>query len=114
MWCYTFQQDWLQAYRYADLLSKESRWSKVNVQVDIVVIYQWSLQSKSLLILHNKCNVCLPEKLMNKDAVGPNYFNWVVKDGFLFHVLKQQNNKHKCFGPSKNGGAYPSWEKEEG
>ncbi|KAF4802923.1 tetratricopeptide repeat domain 39B [Turdus rufiventris] len=28
MWCYTFQQDWLQAYRYADLLSKESRWSK--------------------------------------------------------------------------------------
>ncbi|NXG15145.1 TT39B protein, partial [Grallaria varia] len=28
MWCYTFQQDWLQAYRYADLLSRESRWSK--------------------------------------------------------------------------------------
>ncbi|XP_025929308.1 tetratricopeptide repeat protein 39B isoform X2 [Apteryx rowi] len=28
MWCYTFQQNWLQAYRYADLLSKESRWSK--------------------------------------------------------------------------------------
>ncbi|XP_041272477.1 tetratricopeptide repeat protein 39B isoform X3 [Onychostruthus taczanowskii] len=28
MWSYTFQQDWLQAYRYADLLSKESRWSK--------------------------------------------------------------------------------------
>ncbi|CAI9557917.1 unnamed protein product [Staurois parvus] len=28
MWCYTFQQDWLQAHRYADLLSKESKWSK--------------------------------------------------------------------------------------
>ncbi|EOB01868.1 Tetratricopeptide repeat protein 39B, partial [Anas platyrhynchos] len=28
MWCYTFQQNWLQAYRYADLLSKENRWSK--------------------------------------------------------------------------------------
>uniref|UniRef100_A0A8C7E258 Tetratricopeptide repeat protein 39B n=1 Tax=Naja naja TaxID=35670 RepID=A0A8C7E258_NAJNA len=28
MWCYSFQQDWLQAYRYADLLCKESRWSK--------------------------------------------------------------------------------------
>ncbi|XP_019339393.1 tetratricopeptide repeat protein 39B isoform X1 [Alligator mississippiensis] len=28
MWCYTFQQNWLQAYRYADLLCKESRWSK--------------------------------------------------------------------------------------
>ncbi|XP_029461679.1 tetratricopeptide repeat protein 39B isoform X2 [Rhinatrema bivittatum] len=28
MWSYTFQQDWLQAYRYADLLCKESRWSK--------------------------------------------------------------------------------------
>ncbi|XP_068090934.1 tetratricopeptide repeat protein 39B isoform X2 [Hyperolius riggenbachi] len=28
MWCYSFQQDWLQAYRYADLLSKESKWSK--------------------------------------------------------------------------------------
>ncbi|MEE6459096.1 hypothetical protein FKM82_000538 [Ascaphus truei] len=29
MWCFTFQQDWLQAYRYADLLCKESKWSKV-------------------------------------------------------------------------------------
>ncbi|XP_069482154.1 tetratricopeptide repeat protein 39B isoform X2 [Ambystoma mexicanum] len=28
MWCNSFQQDWLQAYRYADLLCKESRWSK--------------------------------------------------------------------------------------
>uniref|UniRef100_A0A8C0J874 Tetratricopeptide repeat protein 39B n=1 Tax=Chelonoidis abingdonii TaxID=106734 RepID=A0A8C0J874_CHEAB len=28
MWCYSFQQNWLQAYRYADLLCKESRWSK--------------------------------------------------------------------------------------
>ncbi|XP_018411986.1 PREDICTED: tetratricopeptide repeat protein 39B isoform X2 [Nanorana parkeri] len=28
MWSYSFQQDWLQAYRYADLLSKESKWSK--------------------------------------------------------------------------------------
>ncbi|XP_075065949.1 tetratricopeptide repeat protein 39B isoform X2 [Mixophyes fleayi] len=28
MWCYSFQQDWLQAYRYADLLCKESKWSK--------------------------------------------------------------------------------------
>ncbi|NWR74392.1 TT39B protein, partial [Centropus unirufus] len=28
MWCHTFQQNWLQAYRYADQLSKESRWSK--------------------------------------------------------------------------------------
>ncbi|KAF1452653.1 Tetratricopeptide repeat protein 39B, partial [Spheniscus demersus] len=28
MWCYTYQQNWLQAYRYADLLSKENRWSK--------------------------------------------------------------------------------------
>ncbi|KAM4808881.1 tetratricopeptide repeat protein 39B isoform 2-T2 [Rhinophrynus dorsalis] len=28
MWCYSFQQDWLQAYRYAELLCKESKWSK--------------------------------------------------------------------------------------
>uniref|UniRef100_A0A6I8SST2 Tetratricopeptide repeat protein 39B n=1 Tax=Xenopus tropicalis TaxID=8364 RepID=A0A6I8SST2_XENTR len=28
MWCHSFQQDWLQAYRYADLLCKESKWSK--------------------------------------------------------------------------------------
>ncbi|XP_039219606.1 tetratricopeptide repeat protein 39B isoform X1 [Crotalus tigris] len=28
MWSYSFQQNWLQAYRYADLLCKESRWSK--------------------------------------------------------------------------------------
>uniref|UniRef100_A0A8K9US87 Tetratricopeptide repeat protein 39B n=1 Tax=Oncorhynchus mykiss TaxID=8022 RepID=A0A8K9US87_ONCMY len=28
MWSHSFTQDWLQAYRYADLLCKESRWSK--------------------------------------------------------------------------------------
>ncbi|XP_063770141.1 tetratricopeptide repeat protein 39B isoform X1 [Pseudophryne corroboree] len=28
MWSYSFQQDWLQAYHYADLLCKESKWSK--------------------------------------------------------------------------------------
>ncbi|MGH0137576.1 UNVERIFIED_CONTAM: hypothetical protein FKN15_008109 [Acipenser sinensis] len=28
MWCHTFQQNWLEAYRYADLLCKESKWSK--------------------------------------------------------------------------------------
>ncbi|KAF7647599.1 hypothetical protein LDENG_00169830 [Lucifuga dentata] len=28
MWTHTYQQDWLQAYRYAHLLCKESRWSK--------------------------------------------------------------------------------------
>lgn len=28
MWTHTYQQNWLQAYRYADLLCKESRWSK--------------------------------------------------------------------------------------
>ncbi|KAM9329017.1 tetratricopeptide repeat protein 39B-like [Gastrophryne carolinensis] len=29
MCCCFFQQDWLQAYRYVDILSKESKWSKV-------------------------------------------------------------------------------------
>ncbi|XP_057175691.1 tetratricopeptide repeat protein 39B [Triplophysa rosa] len=28
MWCHTFQQQWTEAYRYADLLCRESRWSK--------------------------------------------------------------------------------------
>ncbi|MBN3305798.1 TT39A protein, partial [Amia calva] len=28
MWCYTFKRAWKMAYFYADLLSKESRWSK--------------------------------------------------------------------------------------
>ncbi|KAI2649369.1 Tetratricopeptide repeat protein 39B [Labeo rohita] len=28
MWCHSFQQQWRDAYRYADLLCKESRWSK--------------------------------------------------------------------------------------
>ncbi|KAG9347071.1 hypothetical protein JZ751_005998 [Albula glossodonta] len=28
MWSHSFQQQWLEAYRYADLLCKESRWSK--------------------------------------------------------------------------------------
>uniref|UniRef100_A0A8C9VAP3 Tetratricopeptide repeat protein 39B n=1 Tax=Scleropages formosus TaxID=113540 RepID=A0A8C9VAP3_SCLFO len=28
MWVHSFQQEWLEAYRYADLLCRESRWSK--------------------------------------------------------------------------------------
>lgn len=28
MWCHSFQQQWTDAYRYADLLCRESRWSK--------------------------------------------------------------------------------------
>ncbi|KAG9338762.1 hypothetical protein JZ751_025198 [Albula glossodonta] len=28
MWCFTFKRDWKMAYFYADLLSKENRWSK--------------------------------------------------------------------------------------
>ncbi|KAL1023789.1 hypothetical protein UPYG_G00046190 [Umbra pygmaea] len=28
MWTYTFQQDWMEAYKYADLLCKESKWSQ--------------------------------------------------------------------------------------
>ncbi|XP_066460379.1 tetratricopeptide repeat protein 39B [Eleutherodactylus coqui] len=28
MWSHSFQQDWLKAYHYADLLCKESKWSK--------------------------------------------------------------------------------------
>ena len=31
MWTHSYQQQWQQAYRYADLLCKESRWSKVNI-----------------------------------------------------------------------------------
>lgn len=29
MWAYTFELKWLEAYRYADLLCKESKWSQV-------------------------------------------------------------------------------------
>ncbi|XP_034543814.1 tetratricopeptide repeat protein 39B-like [Notolabrus celidotus] len=28
MWAYSFEQNWLEAYRYADLLCKESKWSQ--------------------------------------------------------------------------------------
>jgi len=28
IWCYSFQQNWPEAYRYADLLCKESKWSQ--------------------------------------------------------------------------------------
>ncbi|KAF3687762.1 Tetratricopeptide repeat protein 39B [Channa argus] len=30
MWAYTFEQNWREAYRYADLLCKESKWSQVD------------------------------------------------------------------------------------
>lgn len=32
MWTHSYQQEWQQAYRYADLLCKESRWSKVRTR----------------------------------------------------------------------------------
>ncbi|KAG7260441.1 hypothetical protein CRUP_029440 [Coryphaenoides rupestris] len=28
MWCHSYRQQWLEAYKYADLLCRESRWSK--------------------------------------------------------------------------------------
>lgn len=31
MWCFAYKGMWKMAYFYADLLSKENRWSKVNV-----------------------------------------------------------------------------------
>lgn len=30
MWCFTYKRAWRMAYFYADLLSQESRWSKVS------------------------------------------------------------------------------------
>lgn len=30
MWTHSYQQDWAQAYQYAQLLCQESRWSKVS------------------------------------------------------------------------------------
>lgn len=32
MWTHSYQQDWPQAYRYAELLCRESRWSKVRAE----------------------------------------------------------------------------------
>lgn len=29
MWAYSFEQNWREAYRFADLLCKESKWSQV-------------------------------------------------------------------------------------
>lgn len=37
MWSYSFQQDWREAYRYADLLCKESKWSQVQYMCNIRV-----------------------------------------------------------------------------
>lgn len=36
MWTHSYQQEWQQAYCYADLLCKESRWSKVKTHIDHV------------------------------------------------------------------------------
>ena len=39
MWINIFQQNWMKAYYYSDLLCKESRWSKVKCSAFINVIY---------------------------------------------------------------------------
>lgn len=41
MWAHSYQQEWQQAYHYADLLCKESRWSKVNT-------HRWTQSEDSL------------------------------------------------------------------
>lgn len=38
MWTHSYQQEWQQAYHYADLLCKESRWSKVRTHTLITVL----------------------------------------------------------------------------
>lgn len=30
MWVYSFEQNWLEAYQYANLLCKENKWSQVS------------------------------------------------------------------------------------
>lgn len=38
MWCFTYKRTWRMAYFYADLLSNESRWSKVRTaSVDFII-----------------------------------------------------------------------------
>uniref|UniRef100_A0A7N6A784 Tetratricopeptide repeat protein 39B n=1 Tax=Anabas testudineus TaxID=64144 RepID=A0A7N6A784_ANATE len=41
MWTHSYQQEWQQAYRYADLLCKESRWSKFSVSDNAKLINKY-------------------------------------------------------------------------
>uniref|UniRef100_A0A3Q1I6F0 Tetratricopeptide repeat protein 39B n=1 Tax=Anabas testudineus TaxID=64144 RepID=A0A3Q1I6F0_ANATE len=46
MWTHSYQQEWQQAYRYADLLCKESRWSKFSVSDNAKLINKYEKMLK--------------------------------------------------------------------
>ncbi|CAL8383894.1 unnamed protein product [Arctogadus glacialis] len=48
MWCHSYRQQWQQAYTYADLLCKESRWSKRQIRYDHYLV-PFSLYELGLL-----------------------------------------------------------------
>ncbi|KAH0618627.1 hypothetical protein JD844_018008 [Phrynosoma platyrhinos] len=47
MWCFTYKRQWMMAYFYADLLSKENTWSKVNKRI---LPHRWAVPGLKLKI----------------------------------------------------------------
>lgn len=48
MWCFTYKRAWKMAYFYADLLSQESRWSKVQDAWNRPRCVCWSCQTEGV------------------------------------------------------------------
>ncbi|XP_073201548.1 tetratricopeptide repeat protein 39B isoform X4 [Lepidochelys kempii] len=88
MWCYSFQQKWLQAYRYADLLCKESRWSKEMMYVwnGFAIVGKRADLTESLLITIEKEETALQNQTSHTE-----YF---IDDLCLLQLLKGLCLKH--------------------
>ncbi|KAJ8262194.1 hypothetical protein GJAV_G00163570 [Gymnothorax javanicus] len=81
MWSHSFQQDWMQAYRYADLLCKESRWSKA------IYVYQ----KAAILSM-------LPEDEVGK--LGKMWWSCSVTKAFCDHCRQVEGLKQRLAGKS--------------
>lgn len=51
MWCFTYKRFWKMAYFYADLLSQESRWSKVNTHTFVQLNMRTTCTQKYILTI---------------------------------------------------------------
>ncbi|MEQ2200210.1 hypothetical protein XENOCAPTIV_025177 [Xenoophorus captivus] len=82
MWTHSFQQEWQQAYRYADLLCKESRWSKEMMYVwnGFTIVGKRADYTESLLVTIEKAEL----QLRN----DPNPSEFHPDDSSLVQMLK--------------------------
>nr|DBA28125.1 TPA: hypothetical protein GDO54_008531 [Pyxicephalus adspersus] len=99
MWCYSFQQDWLQAFRYADLLSKESKWSKEMMYVwnGFTIVGKRSDLTENLLVTIEKAETALQNEKNPSEYYGDDQCLVQLLKGLCLKHLGRLLQAELCF-----------------